>query len=110
MARMKPWLSQTKRIFVPNPPRERPNAWSAGSCICAAFGPPNRGTPRAFFFRPRCRPAGPDDGAVDAPKVVVDLAFVVEFVQQRGNDPDPGAVGPPPIEALEDRLPGAVAF
>ena len=62
------------------------------------------------FFRPSRRPAGPDDGAIDTPEVVVDLALVVQFVQQRGDDPDPGAVRPPPVEAFEDRLPGAVAF
>ena len=49
---MKPWLSQTRWIFVPNPPRERPNAWSDGSCICAVFGPPNCWGLLAFFFAP----------------------------------------------------------
>ena len=49
---MKPWLSQTRWIFVPNPPRERPNAWSDGSCICAVFGPPNCGRLLGFFFAP----------------------------------------------------------
>ncbi len=53
-----------------------------------------------FFFRPSRRPAGPNDGAIDTPEVVVDLALVVQFVQQRGGDPDPGAVLPPPIEGI----------
>src|SRR5262249_5533434 len=92
MATMKPQPSLTKWIFVPNPPRERPNAWSEGSCICAVLGPPSRGWLRGFFFRPGCRPAGPDDGGIDTPEVVVDLAWVVQFVQQRGDDPDPGVV------------------
>ena len=39
IATMNPWLSQTKWIFVPKPPRERPNAWSSGSCICACSWP-----------------------------------------------------------------------
>ena len=62
------------------------------------------------FFRPRRRPAGPNDGAIDTPEVVVDLPLVVEFVQQRGDDADPGAVLTPAVEDAEDRLPGAVAF
>src|SRR4051795_12618175 len=110
MARMKPWRSQTRWIFVPNPPRERPSAWSDGSCICADFGPPNRRGPPAFFFRPGGRPAGSDDGTVDAPEVVVDLASVIQFVQQRGDDASPGAVLSPPVEGLEGRLPGSIAF
>ena len=110
MATMKPWLSQTRWIFVPNPPRERPNAWSDGSCICAAFDPPNRRGLLGFFFRPRRRTTGPNDRTIDTPKVVVDLAAVVEFVQERGGDADPGAVLTPPVEGREDRLPGAVAI
>src|SRR5829696_5830061 len=110
MATMRPRLSQTRWTFVPNPPRERPSAWSGGSCICVAFGPPSSRGPLAFFFRPGRRPAGPDDGAIDTPELVVDLASVVQFIQQRGDDPAPGAVGPPPIETPEGRLPGAVAF
>ena len=34
------------------PARERPNAWSDGSCICAVFGPPNCWGLLAFFFAP----------------------------------------------------------
>ena len=107
---MKPWLSQTRWIFVPNPPRERPNAWSDGSCSCVAFDPPNRRGPPGFFFRPRRRTTGSNDRAIDTPKVVVDLTPVVEFVQERGGDADPGAVLTPPIEGREDRLPGAVTL
>src|SRR5882724_6399474 len=110
MASMKPWLSQTRWIFVLNPPRERPSAWSDGSCICVVLGPPNRCRPLAFFFRPRRRTAGPNNGAIDTPEVVIDLPLVVQLVQQRGDDPDPGAVRPPPVEAPEDGFPGAVAF
>ena len=62
------------------------------------------------FFRPRRRLAGPDDGAIDTPEVVIDLPLVVQFVQQRGDDTAPSAVRPPPVEAPEDRLPGTVTF
>ena len=41
---------------------------------------------------------------------MVDLTPVVEFVQERGGDADPGAVLTPPIEGREDRLPGAVSI
>ena len=34
------------------------------------------------FFRPRRRLAGPDDGAIDTPEVVIDLPLVVQ-----GSDP-----------------------
>src|SRR5262245_63039123 len=107
---MNPWLSQTRWILVPKPPRERPSAWSGGSRICASLRPPNRRGRPAFFFRPGRRPAGADDGAVDAPQVVVELAGVVQFVQQRGDNADPGAVGAPAGEAIGGGLPGAVAF
>src|SRR5271166_1184655 len=63
-----------------------------------------------FFFRPSRRSAGPDDGGVDTPQVMVDLALVIQVVQQRGDDADPGAVLTPTVEARENRLPGAVAF
>jgi hypothetical protein len=62
------------------------------------------------FFRPRRRPAGPDQGAIETPEVLVDRAVVVPGVPQRVDDPDPGAIRPPPVEGFEDRLPGAVAF
>ena len=41
---------------------------------------------------------------------MVDLLLVVQFVDQRGDDPDPSTILSPSVEALEDRLPGAVAF
>src|SRR3954452_4699275 len=62
------------------------------------------------FFRPRRRSAGPNDGAIDTPEVVVNLPSVVQFSQQRGDDAGPGAVLAPTVEAREDRLPGAIAF
>src|SRR3954451_23237702 len=102
MATMKPWLSQTKWIFVPKPPRGRPNAWSDGSCICAAFGPPRSLEPLTFFFRPGRRSAGPDDGAIDTPEVVVNRPSVVPFIPQGGDDAGPGAVLAPTVEARED--------
>src|SRR5262249_56606929 len=56
------------------------------------LGPAQSRLAARIFFRPGCRPAGPDDGGIDTPEVVVDLASVVQFVQQRGDDPDPVAV------------------
>src|SRR3954471_16619699 len=110
MATMKPWRSHTRWTLVPNPPRDRPSAWSGGSCICVALRPPSRREPLLLSPPSGGRPTGTDDGAVDTPEVVVDLPLVVRLVQQRGDDPDPGAVLPPSVEGLEDRLPGAVAF
>jgi len=107
---MKPVLSVARWIFVVKPPRDRPNAWSAGSCICADPGPPNRRGPLAPFPRPGRRTAGPDDRGVATPQVVIDLTSVIEFVQERGDDPDPSAVRPPAVEALVDRLPRAIAL
>src|SRR5687768_7074852 len=63
----RPLPSLTRWIFVPNPPRDRPRAWSAGS-------PGGR-----FFFRgPRRRAGGADVGAVDAKQVRVDQPGLVE--------------------------------
>src|SRR5215207_9717355 len=107
---MKPLLSQTRWILVPNPPRERPSAWSGGSCICTCFGPPNRLAPGVFFSRAGGSPAGADDGAIDTPQVVVDLAFLIQFVQQRGDDAGPSAVLAPAGEAMVDGFPRAVTF
>jgi hypothetical protein len=41
---------------------------------------------------------------------MIDLPTVIEFVQERGDDAGPGAVLSPPVEALEDRLPGAITL
>ena len=49
---MKPWLSQTRWIFVPKPPRDRPSAWSGGSAKRSAAGPANIGGGTTFFFAP----------------------------------------------------------
>src|SRR3954469_7341476 len=107
---MKPWLSQTKGTFVPKPPRERPSACSDGPWSCASLRPPSRRGPVAFFFRPRGGSARADDGAIDTPQVVIDEALVVQFVQQRGDDTNPGAVLAPRVEAVEHGLPRSVAF
>src|SRR6516165_5806949 len=110
MATMTPWLSQTMWILVLKPPRDRPSAWSGGSCICASFRPPSILWWRAFFFRPGGSSAGSDNGTVDAPQVVVDLALVVQFVEQRRDDAVPGAVLTPAVEPIVVCLPGAVAL
>src|ERR1044072_7055588 len=101
---MKPRPSQTRWTFVPNPPRERPRAWSAGSSMRVPRHPP-AASPSPLFPRPGGSPAGPDDRAVDAPEVVVEQALVVQFVEQRGDDADPGALATPGIEAAEHGLP-----
>jgi hypothetical protein len=41
---------------------------------------------------------------------MVDQARVVQFVQQRGDDADPGAVAAPAVEAGEDGLPRPVTL
>src|SRR4051794_23374255 len=110
MATMNPWLSQTRWTFVPKPPRERPGAWSGGSWSCASLRPPSTRGPLAFFFRPGRRPAGPDDGAIDTPEVVIDEALVVQLVQQRGDNVNPGAVLAPGVEAVPDGLPRPVTL
>src|SRR6267154_932519 len=56
------------------------------------------------------RTAGPNDGTIDTPQVVVDSPLIIQFVQQGGNEANPGAVFTPTVEELEHRLPGAVAF
>src|SRR5436309_13817589 len=109
-AKMEPCLSQTRWTLVVKPPRERPNAWSSGSRSCARLRPPSSRELLPFFPPSGRSPAGPDDGAVDAPQVVIDLALVVQFVQQRGGDPGPSAIPAPPIEPGKDGLPGPVAL
>jgi hypothetical protein len=41
---------------------------------------------------------------------MIDEALVVQFVQQRGDDPNPGAVLAPGVETVEHGLPSSVAF
>src|SRR5262249_10816870 len=108
-ARTIPWLSQTRWTLVLKPPRDRPSAWSGGSCICAASGPPNCGGCSGFFFRPGGRGVGAVDGAVEAPQVALDDAGAVQGEQQGVEDLGPGAVLAPAVEAVVDGLPGAVA-
>src|SRR5262245_25004304 len=108
-ARTMPWLSQTRWTLVLNPPRDRPSAWSAGSCSCAASGPPSCGGLSGFFPRPGGRDVGPVDGAVEAPQVALDDAGLVQLEQQGVEDVGPGAVFAPAVEAVVDGLPGAVA-
>src|SRR6516162_7259526 len=110
IATRNPWLSQTRWIFVPKPPRERPSAWSGGSSSCASLRPPSVREPLAFFFRPGGRSAGPDDGTIDTPQVVINEALVVQLVQQRGDNANPGAVLAPGVEAVPNGLPRPVTF
>src|SRR4051794_35197503 len=109
-AKMEPCLSQTRWTSVVKPPRERPNAWSSGSWSCARSRPPSSREPLPLFPPTGRGSTGSDDGPVDAPEVVIDLALVVQFVQQRGGDAGPSAIPPPPIEPGEDGLPGPVAL
>src|SRR5262249_38158356 len=104
-----PWLSQTRWTLVLKPPRDRPSAWSSGSCSCAASGPPSCGRCSGFFFRPGGRDVGPVDGAVETPEVPLNDAGSVQLEQQGVEDLGPGAVLPPAVEAVVDGLPGAVA-
>src|SRR3954453_12502042 len=109
-ARMMPWLSQTKCVLVPKPPRERPSAWSCGSCICIDSGPLSCGGGSGFFFRPSGGRVGAVDGAVETPQLAIDEARLVELEQESVKDLGPGAVLAPTIEAVVDGLPGAVTF
>src|SRR5436305_4185038 len=108
-ARRLPWLSQTRWTLVLKPPRDRPSAWSAGSCSCAASGPPSCGGLSGFFFRPGSRDVGPVDGAVETPEVTLDDAGSVQLEQQGVEDLGPGAILTPAAEAIVEGLPGAVA-
>src|SRR5258707_4362567 len=107
---MKPWLSQTRWILVPKPPRERPSAWSGGSWSCASFRPPSLREAPDFFSRSCGSPTGADDGAVDAPQVVVNQALVIQFVQEPGDDTDPRAVPAPAVEAVVNGFPRPIAI
>ena len=77
MASGKPWPSVTKCSFVPNPPRERPRAWSGGSSgppFCPLLRPPDwlgSSCRRRTTGPSRSGPAGPGGSAkpsASAPK------------------------------------------
>src|SRR4051812_13780968 len=91
-----PSPSQIRCSLVPKPPWLRPRAWSSGS--------PAGGF---FFRRPGRRLVRPDDGAVDAEQLPVDLVAVHLACLQVPQDlvPQPGAA--PLAEAVVDGLPGA---
>src|SRR3954463_7166275 len=91
-----PSPSQIRCSLVPKPPWLRPRAWSSGS--------PGGGF---FFRRPRRRLVRPDDGAVDAEQLPIDLVAVHLTRLQVAQDfvPQPG--GAPLAEAVIDGLPGA---
>src|SRR5436309_1720869 len=109
MARRVPLLSQARFTLLVKPPRERPRPWSAGSAKCVAGGPPSAGGRSGFFPRPGGRRVGAAVGGVEAPQVALQAAGAVEVQQQRVEDPSPGAVLAPAVEAVVDGLPGAVA-
>src|SRR5438128_1486031 len=109
-ARMMPWLSQTRCVLVPKPPRERPSAWSCGSWSCIDSGPHSCGGGSGFFFRPSGGRVGAVDGAVETPQIAVDEARLIELEQQSVKDLGPGAVLTPAVEAVVDGLPGAVTL
>src|SRR5262249_29090839 len=50
------------------------------------------------------------DGAIATPQVVIDETLVVQFVQQRGDKANPGAVSAPGVEAVPNGLPRPVTF
>ena len=56
------------------------------------------------------RTAGPDDRAIDAPEVVIDVALIVQLIQQGGNQTHPSTVSTPTVEELDNCLPGPVTF
>src|SRR5262245_4402462 len=103
-----PWPSQTRGTFVPNPPCDRPSAWSCGSCACIDSGPPRRGGAADFFSRPGGRPRGADDGRIDEPQVAVDPAGAVQAQEQSVEDGGPRAVLAPAVEPVVGGLPRAV--
>jgi hypothetical protein len=93
----RPRPSVTRCNLLPNPPRERPNAWSAGSWTPLSCRP----------RRPRVRP-GPR--AVHAPQVPIDLALGIQTNLQPFQNPVEPPFAPPPLEAVVHRLPRAEAF
>src|SRR5437764_7888875 len=92
----RPVPSLTKWIFVPNPPRERPRAWSAGSPAG-----------RFFFRRPGRRAGGPDGGAVDAEQVRVDQPGLAQPELEAPDDAVEQAGLAEGVEPVVDGLPGA---
>src|SRR5438477_387437 len=78
-------------------------------CTTPPPAPPRSGADTSSG-RNGARAAGPDDRPIDAPQVAVDPAAVVQFVEQRGGDPDPWAIAAPAMEAAEDRRPGPLAL
>src|SRR3954469_10978122 len=91
-----PSPSQIRCNLVPKPPWLRPRAWSSGS--------PGGGF---FFRRPGRRLVRPDDGAVDAEQLPVDLVTAHLAGLESAQDLVPQAGAAPLIEAVVDGLPGA---
>src|SRR5690242_2133848 len=90
----RPPPSQTRWTFVPNPPRERPRAWSSGS--------PGG---RFFFRRPGGRAGGADVGAVDAEQLGVDQPLLVQPQLQALDEAVEQAALAHLAEAVVDGLP-----
>src|SRR5437867_3467765 len=92
-ARGRPPPSATRWSLLPNPPRERPSAWSAGSSAPRFSRPPRPSVTRAPSSRPRtinpsrCGPRRPAD-------------------LQRLQDALEDLPSPPGVEVVIDRLPG----
>src|SRR5262245_55542786 len=61
-------------------------------------------------FGPRGGSAGPDHGRIDEPKVVTQVAPLLQGVEQRGKDFRPGAVAAPAPEATVNGFPRAIDF
>ncbi|AGC47874.1 hypothetical protein MYSTI_06601 [Myxococcus stipitatus DSM 14675] len=78
------------------PPRERPKAWSTGSCgpLLASSG----GCARSTHHR-----------GVDEEDAHVQLVLFLQMGLERSHQPLPGAISTPAHEAVIDGLPGAIA-
>ena len=95
-----PQPSVAKWNFDPNPPRLRSKAWAAGSSGCrwTLFPSPGGGTRGAHV------------GSIDAPKMPVDEAALVQRDVQGLDDLSKDAFPPPLREVVGYGLPGTEAF
>ncbi len=91
-AKGRAWLSAVKWILVPNPPRERPSAWSAGSFRYAAP------------FSALRRRAGGYGRQCSRPRPPVNLVGGIGCREDDGEDFRPRAVDSPPDQAFVSGL------